>query len=161
MTKSTEGPVKTFDFPCRVEVRRARFIPLAVLRYVDPDKLSRGAHKVEVGYSEGGCCRSSVYALIRNGVVTGIEVEPCKERRKIRSKEFLALVARAFKVIGAGRDKWKPIPVKEFFSPGVILMEIGGRSWCIVIKWGGRKYSCCLISGPGPHCIPWEDEIIR
>jgi hypothetical protein len=42
-----------------------------------------------------------------------------------------------------------------------VLLEIGGRFFCIVISWGGRLYSCCLIRGSWPYCIPYEDEIIR
>jgi hypothetical protein len=161
MAKSNKGPVKKFDFPVQVEVRPAKFTPLAVLRYVDPDKLNRGSHNIEIGYSEGGCCRNSVYAVIKNGMVSAIEVEPCKDKPEIRSKEFRALVAQAFKAVGGGQDKWKPMPVRQFFSSTNILQEIGGRFLCIVIDSGGRLYSCCLIRGNWPFCIPLEDEIIR
>ena len=75
----------SFTIPLKVEIRRPKFKPLASLAALDVKRFDKGSHKIEVGFVMGGCCPQLVRAVIRNGIVTGFEVEPCKEAIKAAS----------------------------------------------------------------------------
>jgi hypothetical protein len=150
--------LRAFEHPLRVEVRAAEFEPLALLSYVDVAKLGKGTHTVEIGFADGGCCRSTVSAIVKNGMVTGLKVEPCKESKNAISKEARRLVDEAYKRIGrTARQKWTSVPVSEFFaSPAaarkIVITWVG---WCIQVCWTSGTdgvmtcVRCCLIP---PRC---------
>jgi hypothetical protein len=140
-----------FKYPMQIEVREAKFRPLASVAMLDLSRLRKGRHKIEIGFAEGGCCERSVSAVINNGVVANIEIEDCEGSKKPVTKEMLALIQAARREIGMpAPSTWHPIPVAQFFhSParmGKII--IGWGNWCIQIcipldHWT-RCYYCCL-----------------
>ena len=156
MAFSKKKLLAAFDFPFRVEVRAAEFRPLGLIRHLDLKKLRRGSHRIEIGFSEGRCCRNPVYALIRNGMVTGIEVEHCKESKKVESKQIWALVSRAYKELGRGPGKkWKPVPVEQFLaSPeSAARIVISWGNWCIQVCWtNGNLMTCVQCCAWPPNC---------
>src|SRR5215211_7898089 len=99
----------SFKMPVKVEVRQPEFEPLSSLSALDLDRLSRGNHKVEIGFVHGGCCRQLVRAVVRNGMVTGCEVEPCEDSGIRPSKEMVAVFTQVQKRIKP--KKWTPIPI--------------------------------------------------
>jgi hypothetical protein len=146
----------TFKHPMQIEVREAKFEPLESASLLDHARLRRGNHRVEIGFAEGGCCKRAVTAIVKNGMVTDIEIADCEGSKKPPSKEMLGVIQAARKQIGMPAPAaWKPVPVERFFDtadrPGDIVISWG--NWCvqICITWGGsmRCYYCCAWP---PHC---------
>jgi len=154
MAKSSKKPrvLAQFSVPMKVEIRQPEFEPLGSLRSLDVQRLSRGNHKVEIGFVKGGCCRNLVRAVIRNGLVIGCEVEPCKDSNTAAPPEVARVIAKARSRITAGR-KWKPMPVAQFLRSSASTMDlliiIGGG--CIFICCFGHCIMCC--TWPRLHCF--------
>jgi hypothetical protein len=140
--------------PMKVEIREPDFEPLDSLAALDLKRLQKGNHKIEIGFIKGGCCRKLVRAVIKDGMVTGCEVEPCKEMVKAGKTppKLLAVLDEARKKIGDGK-KWKPIPVSELVSSNArmrdLIIIIGGG--CIFICIFEFCFLCCWK--PTPHCF--------
>ena len=94
-TKSAKLVAK-FKHPMSVEIIVPAFVPLAAASALDVQKLSKGSHAIEVGYLEGGCCPKLVRAVMRNGMVTRLDVDACEE--------FRAAIAEGY-VPGNCRDR--------------------------------------------------------
>lgn len=153
MAKSSKKPrvLAAFTVPMKVEIREPEFEPLTSLAALDLARLSKGNHKIEIGFVRGGCCRNLVRAVIKNGMVMGCEVEPCKDSGKPAPRNMLDLLARARKEIKADR-KWQPIPVGDLVKSSEKMMNliiIGGG--CILICFWGWCIMCCWY--PRPHCF--------
>lgn len=140
----------TFEHPFTVEIRTPDFEPLASLDSLDVDRLSKGSHKIEIGVVKGGCCSKLVRATIRKGMVTGIEVEPCKDTERA-SPELLRVVKEARRRIApdAGTE-FQPVPVAEFVGSPAVMLKIIVKT-CTTICIFGTCYQCCTetISGGG------------
>ena len=156
MAKSPKKPpvLAKFSVPMKVEIRQPEFEPLASLAALDLKRLQEGNHKIEIGFIKGGCCRKLVRAVIKDGMVTGCEVEPCKGSGKAGKAppELLAVFAKARKKVAGGK-KWKPIPVSQLVSSNAKMLDL------IIIVGGGCIYMCiwdfCFLccSEPDPHCF--------
>jgi len=150
--KHTSKPqvVATFRHPMTVEVIAPTFVPLTSLVTQDVQKLSKGSHKIEIGFMEGGCCPKMVHAIIRKGMVTRIEVEPCEHSEQVlpkaMSKEMSEVVAQARRKIE--QDPWQPVPVAELIDS--IAMDssyptrIGWGAGCIYICVWHYCLFCCI-----------------
>jgi hypothetical protein len=124
--------------------------PSGVYHVGDVVRLSKGTHRIEIGLAKGGCCQRSVYAVIKNGMVTNVEFQDCKGCAMSVSKELLALIEAARREIRMpSPSKWRPIPVAEFLKSPAQMSElvISWGNWCIqiCISWGGAMhcYYCC------------------
>src|SRR3954470_4285417 len=80
--------VARFKHPMTVEIIVPAFVPLAAASSLDVQKLSRGSHTIEIGFLEGGCCPKLVRAVIRNGVVSRLDVEPCEDSERVMPREM-------------------------------------------------------------------------
>src|SRR4051812_23594205 len=144
----------TFTVPMKVEIRQPEFEPLTSLAALDVRRLSKGNHKIEVGFLKGGCCRNLVRAVIRDGMVTGFEVDACKETRKSTppGPEVVRVLQQARRKLDAGQ-KWKPIPVTQLVRSSArelgLIIVIGGG--CIFICVWDHCILCCWW--PRPHCF--------
>jgi hypothetical protein len=140
--------------PVKVEIREPDFEPLASLGALDLKRLQKGKHKIEIGFIKGGCCRKLVRAVIKDGMVTGCEVEPCKESGKAGKTppELLVVLAEARKKVTGGK-KWKPIPVAELVTSNAIMRDliIIVGDGCIYMCIFGFCFLCCM--DPTPHCF--------
>lgn len=114
-----------FDIRVKVEVSLPEFQPLASTRALDLKRLSKGNHKVEVGFLKGGCCPKMVRAVIRHGMVTALEMEPCKETKKA-SSDLTAVLKEAQRRIQPKGGKWQPVAVGEFMSDSGRFITTGG-----------------------------------
>jgi hypothetical protein len=137
----------------KVQIRQPEFEPLASLKALHVKRLSRGNHKIEIGFVKGGCCRNLVRAIIKDGMVTGCEIEGCKESPKAAPpRELLAVIDKARKKVAAGK-KWKPIPVSELVRSNARMLDL------IIIVGGGCFFICiwhfCIMCCwyPRPHCF--------
>ncbi len=143
----------SFKVPMRVEIRAPEFEPLSSLSALDTKRLSRGDHRIEIGFLKGGCCRNLVRAVVKNGMVIGCEIEPCGETSaRPPPPELRSVLAKARKKVAGGRE-WKPVPVEELIRSSARMMDL------IVIVGGGCFFICiwnfCLMCcwWPRPHCF--------
>jgi hypothetical protein len=142
-----------FSAPVKVQVRLPEFEPLASLKSLDLKRLSKGNHKIEIGFVTGGSCRNLVRAIVKNGMVTGCEIQGCKGLPKTTPpRELRAVIDKARKMAARGR-RWKPIPVAQLVSSNarihdLIIITGGG---CIFICIWGYCLMCCWY--PRPHCF--------
>jgi hypothetical protein len=150
-SKKNQRVLASFKIPMNVEVRAPKFEPLESLSALDFDRLKKGNHRVEIGFVDGGCCRKLVRAVVKNGLVTGCEIEPCKDKGKAISPEMKSVLQQAQKKIGGGK-KWKPVPIQTLAKSTALmssLIIIGGG--CIFICVFGHCVMCCWW--PIPHCF--------
>ena len=153
MARSNRGKlVTTFRYPIRVEVRRPKFERSASLAYIDVAKLGRAARaEFEVGHFEAGCCRRTVLAVVRRGVVTTLRVEACAECKPVRlTPERQALLRFARRRIGSPRDvRFRPMPVAQFMSGAAALPLLGEcHEICFITIWGYDVcWFCCDVGG--------------
>jgi hypothetical protein len=148
MAKSARSrpAVASFTIPIKLEIRRPKFKPLASLANLDVKRLDKGRHKIEVGFVEGGCCPQLVRAVIRNGMVTGFEVEPCNgASKRPPPPELLALIKQARTRFQRRSSGWKPVPVTEFVrtSPRTLDLIIIIALGCFMICCFGYCLMCC------------------
>jgi hypothetical protein len=154
MAKSSSKSKAAAEFSATVKVQvwLQEFEPLASLKSLDFKRLSKGNHKIEIGFVKGGCCRNLVHAIVKDGMVTGCEIEGCKGFPKTAPpRELLAVIDKARKKAAHGR-KWKPIPVAQLVSSNARIHDliiIGGG--CILICIWGYCLMCCWY--PRPHCF--------
>jgi hypothetical protein len=142
-----------FKVTTKVQVRAPEFEPLRSLAALDTDRLSRGNHKIEIGFVKGGCCRNLVRAIVKNGRVTGCEIEPCDETTsRPPSSDFRRVLEKARKKLTGGK-KWQPIPVTQLVRSNnrqlIDLIIVGGGCFFICI-WS-HCLMCCWH--PFPHCF--------
>ena len=158
MAKSAKSKARrvlaSFTAPVKVEIREPDFEPLTSLAALDLKRLSRGNHKIEIGFLKGGCCPHMVRAIVKNGMVTGCEVEPCDDHKSAKPppRELMALIETARRKMKADR-KWEPIPVAELVSSTArmrdLIIIIGGG--CFFFCIFGHCIMCCWY--PRPHCF--------
>ena len=155
-SKKTKHPgkpqvVATFKHPVTVKVIVPTFVPLASLTTQDVQKLSKGRHKIEIGFMEGGCCPKLVHAVIRNGMVTGIEVEPCEKSERVLPKEMSKEMSKVFAEARRRieQNPWQPVPVAELIdnvamATGRYPTRIGWGAGCIYVCIWHYCLFCCL-----------------
>jgi hypothetical protein len=152
-SKSAGSVLAEFSVPMKVEVRAPEFEPLGSLKSLDLKRLSRGSHKIEVGFLKGGCCRKLVRAVVRDGMVIGFEAEPCSETHTAApSKQLMSIIAKARGKIASGK-KFEPVPLANLVRSNAAMLS-GLIIWgggCILICCFGYCIMCC--SWPRVHCF--------
>jgi hypothetical protein len=123
-----------FEYPVTVEIRRPSFEPLASLEFLDVEALSSGSHEIEIGSFDAGRCRRMARAIIRDGMVTGIEVEPCPDG-EAPAPELAALLVREARDRLGSKPDWTPVPVAEL-ARDESLIDIGRNGPCFTICFG-------------------------
>ena len=141
--------VASFKHAVTVEIILPVVRPLAAAAALDVQKLSKGSHRVEIGVMEGGCCPKLVRAVIRKGMVTRLEAEPCAHSERVPpksiTKEMSAVLAEVRRRID--QDPWQPVPVSELVSiaqQGRYPTRIGWGAGCIYICIWHYCLFCCI-----------------
>jgi hypothetical protein len=149
-THPKSKPFLTFKHSVDMQVYLPEFERLGSLKFLDYRRYEKGTHKVEVGFLAGGCSRRLVRAIVNKGMVTGFEVEPCKESRPA-TPAMNAILKKAYKLILAKTGKWQPIPVSEIAK--VSAIEIFPPIGCFRVCEASAVfcYTCCFGLG-GFHC---------
>jgi hypothetical protein len=151
-------PIMTFDYTMEITVIEPVFEPSSSLNLLDISRLTKGKHKVEVGLLKGACCTKPIRVVIEKGLAVRFEVEPCRDSRKLATKEVTALFAHAAKKLGPV-IQWEPLPVEDFFK-GVMAREINvgtgaGCFWICISDW---CLFCCkpfVTQPPSPYIDCW------
>jgi len=64
-------------YPVRVEVHEPDFELLASVRHLKVNALAKSKRaEFELGHVKAGCCRWLVIATVKNGMITGLRIEP-------------------------------------------------------------------------------------
>jgi hypothetical protein len=141
-----------FAEPIRIEIRQPEFEPLASLALLDFKRLSKGNHKIEIGFIKGGCCPSPVRAVIKDGMVIGCEAKLCNAGKRVHP-ELQKLFRKAHKKAAAGK-KWQPMAIADLVRSREAMQNLiltGGG--CIIITiWGWGLYCCFDVHFPYIHC---------
>jgi hypothetical protein len=142
-TQHKSKPFLTFKHTADVQVYLPEFEPLESLKFLNHRLYEKGTHRVEIGFLLGGCCRKLVRAIVTKGMVTGFEVEPCRES-KAASATMTAMLKEAHQRIIAKAGKWQPIALSEIAKASVIdlLPSIGCFRVCD--NAGDFCYTCCF-----------------
>jgi hypothetical protein len=147
------GRTITFEHSLKVTVRRPSLERASSLKYLDAGRLARAVKaEFEFGHLTAGCCRRSVYALVRKGMVVGFRMEGCTECKSVRlSTEIRSLIRAAQRRLGDPPDReWRPVPVVEFLqNTATIVIEGTCYLFCI---WGICIFCCSFGRGWGRHC---------
>ncbi len=146
-----------FTYERKLTIRRPKFQIFKSIQYLDPAKLSKGTHTIELGKFEHCGCDCTVTAKIRNGIIKGIEHPKCENARPIPAKVAKQMKAAHEKLTGA-QPEWRDIPVQELVDGKAVatINSIIVDDGCLMICWGDpgaeRCVICCLDNG-GPWCI--------
>jgi hypothetical protein len=137
-----------------VEVTEVALRTFDSVRHLDLERLSRAAHaRFEIGTFESGCCRRVAYAVVKRGMVTKLELEPCKKSVRL-TPDVKRAVQMAVKKLAANRSgaTTLPVPVSVFLA-GPLGPYFSG--WmCIKICCFGHCLTCCIhIPGLGGSSI--------
>jgi len=145
-TAKRREPSIIFKYPALVEVRRPKFEPFASLPQLDLEKLaSAELAKIELGYVKTECCQQLVKAIVRKGMVTEVQVQPCNEPGGTKpSPEMRKLVAAALKRAARGNPRPPKFPM-TFPAMLESLLSITTIS-CVQICLFGWCISCCQIT---------------
>lgn len=161
MAPSNRGTLlTTFRYPALVEVRRPKFQRSASLAYLDVAKSARAARaEFEVGHFEAGCCRKTVLAVVRRGMVTALRVEGCAQCKPVRlTPELRAVLKIARRRIGRRRDgPFRPMPVAQFIGVAESIIVGQCHEICFITIWG---YELCVFCCDSPG-RPWCSIVIR
>jgi hypothetical protein len=138
-----------------IEATPVPFTTFDSVRHLDVARLSRAAHaRVELGYFDTGCCRRVLHAVVRKGLVTKLELEPCKEpvrmtpELKPELKKVLQAVGKKLRARKSG-SYTLPMPVKKLLGDQTIFYFSGW--WCTKICVFGHCLICCKhVGGGGP-----------
>jgi hypothetical protein len=127
-----------------IEVTPIPFRPLGLVHSLDLDALARvKSARIEIGHFETGCCRRVVHAVIRKGMVTKFELEPCNEPVHL-SPEMQRIVRDAHRALHArspGGPKF-PLPVQELSAA---IGRFKYSIWvCVRICCFGYCLTCCF-----------------
>jgi hypothetical protein len=156
-----------------LKLRLPKFTLSKNIQYLDPLKLSKGSHTIELGKFEDCGCDCTVGATIKNGMMTGIKYPRCKHTQPIPPKAAKAMVAARKKLTKKARRKWQDIPVGDIINNTAVarLNEvIIDQGDCVMICWelpfgrGEQCMICCGLDAPLPSavwCIGPSEPVLR
>ena len=142
----------SFRYPSRVEVRKPAFRRSPILRYLDMLKLTRATRaEVEVGHFETGCCRTTVLAVVRKGIVKALRLEGCAECKPVRfTPELQKMLTIAQRRFGGRGRPFRPMPVAQLMSTALgEIIDGGCEEFCFITILG---YEVCVL------CCTWAGQ---
>jgi hypothetical protein len=150
----------TIKYPVAVQVREPEFEMLDTLRHLDVKALASAAKaEIGLGYINTCCQRQLVRAVIRKGMVTGLQVEETKRKDRTPVSSDLAKLLKEARRAALKRRRAGPkfpIPVTQFFGKGVAYDMISVQTLeCIRICIWSFCITCCWRTdqpGSEPMC---------
>lgn len=135
-----------FTYERALKIRLPEFKLSANIKYLDPQKLIKGSHTIELGKFEGCGCDCTVDAKVRNGMITGIKYARCKSARPIPAKVAGKMMA-AHKKLKKNVGKWEDIPVQDLVDD----IRVVARMTDIIVS--GDCFMVCWDEGAGEECV--------
>jgi hypothetical protein len=132
-----------FKHPVEIRARQLPIKYFTSVQNLDVHKLSRAKRaEIELGLVKTSCCEQIVRAIVRNGMVTEVRVDPCSSKKSGRvSSEVKGMLDAARKKFGGTRQPPLrfPIPVSKMLAedslpPGLTVItcfQMCFLSWCI------------------------------
>jgi hypothetical protein len=163
MARSSKQPSRslTLNQEVKFEITPAPFKTFASTRHLDANSLKHAAHeRIEVGYFESGCCRRLVHAVVKRGMVTKLELEPCSDGVR-PTPEMSQLMQTAASKLGLrpSNSKQLPVPVQKLLTEAEALLihvwgcfEICGFGYCVLCCYDigvGRPWGFCQLRSVG------------
>jgi hypothetical protein len=141
----------SFTYPVEVRARQLPVKYLASLRNLDVQKLA-GARRaeIELGFVKTSCCQQVVRAIIREGTVTEVCIDPCS------SKKSPPLPPDAERILEVTRKKLAakrqqsgrfPMPVNKFFAEALADTGVTVITCYRICLWGVCIDCCQQPSG--------------
>jgi hypothetical protein len=144
----------TFNHPTKVTVRESKFELLDSVRHLDLRSLEKAARAdVELGEVKTECCHHLVRAVIRKGMVTGLQIEPIsKEARTPITPELRKLLGVVKRKLEARRRPGVrfPLAVAKFFGTDIAAISVT-TIICVQICMFRWCSSCCFV-GDNAFC---------
>jgi len=142
------GQSLTFNHSVPVTVEPAPFVMMDSVRHLDVQTLERQRYvEIEVGYFDTGC-HQLVRAVIEDGTVTGLKIDPCSEEEmEPASPEMQALLTTAFRRARGRTKPFRPAPVRRFLTTLQRSVQIDTIT-CVRICIWGFCFVCCTTINP-------------
>ena len=165
MKKETDSV--EFTYERTLKARLPKFALSKNIQYLDPLKLSKGSHTIELGKFEDCGCDCVVNATVKKGMITGIKYRKCKHTQPVPLKAAKAMAAARKKLTKNAQRKWQDIPVHDIINNTAVARlndTIIDQGDCIMICWelpfgqGEQCMICCGFDRLLPHlwCITSE-----
>jgi hypothetical protein len=124
-----------------IEVRPVNLKKVPSLDYLDVQKLSKAAKaQFEYGTFTVGKAKRTVNALVKKGMVVGLEIAGCDD---CRNDELPPSLKKVFERVAAQVNRnpvsTEPVPVAEFLQQAPPI----GRSHCTLFCIFGYCFICC------------------
>lgn len=133
-----------------VEIIQPRFEVFQSLADLDLEKLARTRRStLEIGTLSSGACQQLVRAVVVRGMVTAIEIEPCRKEGNAKAPADLVEAVRDAARIARRvqrPQRWKPIPVARLAQSArsMLIDSITCYRFCI---WGHCIICCSTVAG--------------
>jgi len=149
-----------FTYERTLKLRPPKFALSKNIQYLDPLKLSKGSHTIELGKFEDCGCDCTVGATIKRGMITGIKYPKCKHTQAIPRRAAEAMVAARKKLTKKARRKWQNIPVHDIINNTVAREActgtIIGDGDCFMICYDTPKGEICFICCGADKLLPHQ-----
>ena len=155
-----------FTYERTLKVRLPKFVLSKNIPYLDPLKLSKGSHTIELGKFDGAC-DCAVTGKVKNGVITGISHARCKDARPVPPKVAEKMKSAHKKLTKDAPQKWENIPIQDLGDNKVLarMTDIITSGGCFMVCWDEGQGEVCVICcfEPKSHwCIgPSEPAVFR
>lgn len=157
-----------FTYERTLKVRLPEFKLSKNIRYLDPLKLSKGSHTIELGKFDGCGCDCTVSAKIKNGMITGIKYARCKNARPIPAKVAEKIIAAHKKLTKNAQREWDDIPVQDIVNNNnravALIIDIIIHGDCFMICWdigAGEQCIICCADPIRPWCIGPSEPVLQ
>jgi hypothetical protein len=145
MEEDMETPRKSLrvKFDRTFTIRHPNLTLSKNIEYLDADKLSKGAHTIEIGRFDGCGCDCVVTADVKDGLIKGFNYPRCEQATKISSALSKKIQAAGAKLAKSNK-KWEDIPVRELTRSSAARARI-----VVVVTTSGDCYEVCIDPGTG------------
>lgn len=155
-----------FTFERTFRIRLPEFKLSKNIQYLDPLKLSKGSHTIELGKFKGCACDCTVTATINKGMITGIKYPRCKNGRDIPVKVAEKLRAAHNKLTKKVPRTWRDIPVQDLNNSKAmaLIIDIIVSGDCFMICWDvglGEQCVICCADPLRPWCIGPSEPVLQ
>jgi len=146
-TQASSATIR-FNQSVPIEVTPAPFVMLESVRHLDLKALAGSKRsEVEIGYFDTGC-HQLVRAVIEDGIVTAVNVDPCPEEGlEEATPELESLLKSAFRRARKSQKPFKPQPVEPFMARLRQQITIDTIT-CVQICIFGFCFVCCTTINP-------------
>jgi len=125
-------------------VRYPVFTLFKSVTYLDPVRLGRGTHVIELGKFEGCHCDCAVTATVKAGMIKRIHYPKCETATKIPPRLAKKIATAGRRLTKQGRAKWQDIPIRELTTSAAARRRI-----VVVVTTSGDCYEVCIDPGTG------------